>query len=181
MPDSHAYGMLLRIAIARRCALSLSLLALTSCGIAPNVRQDDAIARALVGQWEWIEGDPDCPRDESWAFRTDGTYTVTSSSCSLESDGFGFFSYGWYIADGHVCFADIAVDPDDRHRTANRYKQQFLSKVAAGFDSERCRWRVEKVLHRSIEIARTDESGESFVMERSRWLCGALSALLRLC
>lgn len=106
------------------------------------------------------------------AFRSDGTYTQTSESCGLVDDGFGYFYYGWYVANEHICFVAIEEQIKDEEPRLSEYKKIFREARSEGYVEKRCRWKVERIERNKISITETYLDGETnaFTMERRRWL-----------
>ncbi len=140
---------------------------LSSCASTPRDRSPD-FARALVGQWEYDHNDPECPGHSSEAYRANGTYTSTSSNCDLQSDGFGRFRYGWYVAREHICMVDIEEQESGRVKRPRLYRAQFLSLVKEGFVEDRCFEKIVGMTPRTITLQKPD--GRVVTMKRSRWL-----------
>lgn len=125
------------------------------------------ISRILVGEWEWETNNNGCYSLESMAFRSNGTLTSTSESCDMYSDGFGLFSYGWYVANEYICFThDERQFHDEKPRRAE-YRKVFLARVKEGYVDERCSWKIKRYSKKEIEI---EVDGKSFKMIRHRWL-----------
>lgn len=132
-----------------------------------------SISRALVGQWEWVSHQPerDCSYLENMAFRSNGTLTRTSDGCGFSSDGFGIFSYGWYVANEYLCFTDDERQYTDEVPRNSEYKSHFMEQVNERYVKERCYWKIKRISRRKIEVE-IDRDGyqEAFVMHRRRWL-----------
>jgi hypothetical protein len=143
--------------------------ALSACAHAPP-DQSQAIARALVGQWEHQTGDAECPGTSSEAYRANGTYTATSTSCDLTSDGFGIFRYGWYVARQHVCYVGVEEQYKDEVKRPKLYREMYLAAVKEGFVEDRCVLRVLRVTTNAIEMVATGADSKPFTMRRKRWL-----------
>jgi len=122
------------------------------------------ISNILVGDWEWETDNNGCSSLESMVFRANGTFTSTSESCDLTSDGFGLLSYGWYIANDYVCFTHDERQQYDKKPRKSEYKKLFLAKVKEGYVKERCNWRVKHYSRKEIEI---EIGAKSFTMIRS--------------
>jgi hypothetical protein len=131
-----------------------------------------SIFRKIVGQWEWEEGPNDCKNLVNMAFRSNGTYTQTSESCDFADDGFGNFYYGWYVANNHICFAEVEEQFDDEKRRLDLYKNRYKTVLAEGYVKDRCPWKIERIEKNKIFIVEQLDSGEtnSFFMVRQRWL-----------
>ncbi len=125
------------------------------------------ISRILVGEWEWETNNNGCHSFENMAFRGDGTLTSTSESCDMASDGFGLFSYGWYVANEYICFTDDERQHHDEKPRKSEYRKLFLAQVKEGYVKERCNWKVKRYSKKTIEI---EVNNESFTMVRSGWL-----------
>jgi hypothetical protein len=142
---------------------------LQGCESAPPFR-NEAIARALVGQWVYDRSEPDCQRTSYDAFRTDGTMTSTDESCDIISDGFGIFDYGWYVADGHVCFVDVEEQRTDSVKRPAHYREKFHELVKRGFVEESCIWKVVRMTPATISIVPRNPESPPFTMKRESWL-----------
>lgn len=125
------------------------------------------ISRILVGEWEWETNNNGCHSSESMAFRSNGTLTSTSESCTTDSDGFGLFSYGWYVADEYICFTHDERQYQEKKQRRAEYRKLFLAQVKEGYVKERCNWKVKSYSNKEIKI---EVNGESFTMVRNRWL-----------
>ena len=134
-----------------------------------NSRQ---LERHIVGQWEWTEGTAECTNLINIAFKSNGTYTLTSESCDFADDGFGNFYYGWYVANNHICFISIEGRFKDENQKKERYKELYLDEKKKGFDQAKCTWRIERVESSKITILKTDLQGQStsFIMVKRNWL-----------
>jgi len=125
------------------------------------------ISRILVGEWEWETNYNNCHSLENMAFRSNGTLTSTSESCEIDSDGFGLFSYGWYVANDHICFTHDERQYHDENPRKSEYKKLFLEQLKEGYVQERCNWKVKRYSKKEIEI---EVQNKSFTMVRHRWL-----------
>lgn len=134
-----------------------------------NSRQ---IESRIVGQWEWEEGPAECTNLVSMAFKSNGTYTLTSESCNFADDGFGNFYYGWYVANNHICFVSIEEQFKDEKPRVALYKKLYREERKKGFDPAKCTWRISKIESSKITIIETDDKAQptSFAMVRRRWL-----------
>ena len=153
---------------------SISLLLLTALGAAacaPVPRDESAaIARVLVGRWQYEYGDPDCRGFAQDGFRSNGTFTTTSSDCNLIDDGFGNYHYGWYVAREHLCYVEVAEEMEDKSRGREKrralYRARFLAMVKEGFVEDRCGQRVIEA--RTSRVVLETRSGERITMKRDR-------------
>jgi hypothetical protein len=157
---------------SKKYLILIALIFLVSCTTMPQDRSA-SISRALVGQWEWERPSliGDCSYLENIAFRANGTLTSTSESCDFADDGFGLFSYGWYVANETICFTEDSRQYEDEIKRNAEYKLHFMSQVKEGYVAERCHWKVKRITTKSIdiEIDSTDNQ-ENFTMFRRRWL-----------
>ena len=158
----------MRIQSVKSLAALLALLSSSACQTTlPD--DSDAIARALVGLWQYDYGEEDCPGNAIMGFRADGKVTSTSGDCQLDSDGFGEYTYGWYVADGAICTFEIEEEFADRAAGRSRpklYRRLYLAKVKEGFVGERCDWKVLKFSRREIVF---DPGGERPLITMKRY------------
>jgi hypothetical protein len=151
--------------------LILLLLLLSGC---TTTTKDNSkrLEKYFVGEWEWEQGRADCKEYVSMAFRGNGTHTRTSSSCDIEDDGFGIFTYGWFVANNHLCFVHIEEQYKDEKPRKDLYKKLFLEQVDKGFNKAICYWKIEQIERNRITITYIiDENNPvEFTMIRKRWL-----------
>jgi hypothetical protein len=140
--------------------------ALCACASTPRDRSAD-FARALVGQWEYDHDDPECPGHSYEAYRSNGTYTVTSDGCDLTSDGFGIFRYGWYVAREHLCSVHVEEQYSDTVKRPRLYREKFLAMAKEGFVEARCFEKIVGITPRTITLQKPD--GRTVTMKRSAW------------
>jgi hypothetical protein len=142
----------------------LSLIFVLSCSVQP-VDHSRAHAWRLLGAWEWEKGPAECREDGYIEFRPNGTYTLTSSSCHLEDDGFGHFHYGWYIAEQYICFVYDEREYEDEKQEESGSRKYFLEREKEGFQADRCPWRILSFSRNSFQI----KSGEEvFALKKTR-------------
>ena len=134
-----------------------------------SIASDSAkeISRILVGEWEWETNNNNCHSLHNMAFRSNGTLTSTSESCEMASDGFGLFTYGWYVANDYICFTNDERQYHNNKPRKAEDKKLFLAQVKEGYVEERCTWKVKSYSKKEIEI---EVLKESFTMVRNRWL-----------
>jgi hypothetical protein len=131
------------------------------CQVAPH---DDstAIARRLVGMWEYDYGGEQCPGNAILGLRANGTLTSTFGDCEMDSDGFGRYVYGWYVVDDRVCFIELDEEFDDLAKGASPrpalYRRLYEALVREGFVEGRCDWKVLRSSGKEIVI---DPDGEA--------------------
>ena len=137
-------------------------LALACAGCETTPRDDsDAIARTLVGMWEYDFGGEQCPGNALLGLRADGKLTSTFGDCEMDSDGFGRYVYGWYVVNETVCFFELEEEFDDLAKGESRpklYRRLYLEKVREAFVAERCGWKVVRFSRKEIVI---DPEGEA--------------------
>lgn len=141
------------------------------CASAPSDNSKQLESR-IVGQWEWEEGPADCTNLINMAFKSNGTYTLTSESCDFADDGFGNFYYGWYVANNHICFVSIEQQFKDENKRPDLYRKLYRDERNKGFDQANCTWKIQKIESSKITIIETDhkEQSKSFIMIKRRWL-----------
>jgi hypothetical protein len=116
-------------------AAFLTAIVAAACHTTPR-DDSDAIARALVGEWQYDYGGEVCPGNAIVGYRANGTVTTTFGDCRLDSDGFGRYVYGWYVVDETLCVFELEEEFDDIAKGVSRpklYRQLYQAKVREGF------------------------------------------------
>lgn len=120
------------------CALLFS-----ACAVLDKKNVNDhKISQILVGNWKYVTGPANCKNYTDIGFRQNGKYTRTSESCDFVDDGFGIYSYGWYIANGYICF----VSSSEHLKHAKTF----------GYAKEHCYWEVKSFNSSEITIHEHD-------------------------
>lgn len=151
-----------------RILFALMSLACVACETTRG--HDDAdLQRQMVGQWQYDRDEDGCAMHAYVAYRGDGTLTATYESCDMISDGFGRFTYGWYVADGHLCFVEIEEQYKDQVKRPKQYRKAFIEKAKRGFVEEDCPWRVGRMTAKTMEILPRHPESKPFKMRRENW------------
>ena len=108
------------------------------------------LSRTLLGHWQYEDGPNECRNHVSISFRKNGTYSRSAVNCSIATDSFGEYFYGWYVVDNYICFASN--------------KDELKSKTHL---QERCKWKVVSMGKSSIVVRPNDELKEVFTLLRT--------------
>jgi hypothetical protein len=151
------------------------LLLIVSFSAIADIKSDVAISKALVGEWEWNKSFEGCEEDGVAAFKSNGTYTITTEDCSIADDGFGYFHYGWFIANNYICLAYDERQSNEVKPSKEELKLFLKNKKAEGFNKQDCIWEVLSYTSKSITVKHTwNNDGnpveEVFTLKKSRWL-----------
>ncbi|PUA26590.1 MAG: hypothetical protein B0W54_22865 [Cellvibrio sp. 79] len=109
----------------------LVLIVLVSCS-SQNLKlvssEDARILSNLVGEWDYSTGPENCRENGFIGFKQSGKYTRSSENCQIADDSFGNYYYGWYVAEGFICFV--------------RTKEHLEQIKYLGFVRDYCTWKV---------------------------------------
>lgn len=147
---------------------------LSSSAIA-DAKSDITIAKALLGAWEWSKTYNDCTEDGAVAFKSNGTYTITTEDCSMADDGFGYFHYGWFVANNYICFVYDERQSGEVKPTKKELELFLKNKRREGFNKENCHWEVLSYTSKYITLknswgGKAKSVEEIFTLKKSSWL-----------
>lgn len=150
----------------------LIFLFLAGCSsIKPEKKSDEKISKVLLGDWTWISTFNGCPEYGDVAFRSNGTYTMTTEDCLMADDGFGIFQYGWFVANNYICFVYDERQLLEIAPSSKELKAFLKSKKDEGFNKDYCGWEVVKYSSGSVVVryAREREGGveKFFTLKKS--------------
>lgn len=113
------------------CIYLLILGSLVSCArVESTYNEDYQISKILIGSWDYEIITHECAEYGFLGFRRNGKYTRSSESCLMADDSFNNYYYGWFVANGFLCFVGD--------------EKQFNEVRGNGFSKEYCAWEIEK-------------------------------------